>query len=372
MVTRCGSEAIVLPGAAPRTGTVASDVASIRILTWNVQNLFLPGTGDAAPDTEVAFDAKVASLAEVIDAIRPDIACLQEIGPGAVLEPLEAALAHSLPHRAVGRPDERGIRVAILSSLPLTEITDVDAFPGGVRPVQVRDEIFDDPATAVDEAVLGRMGRSALHATVAVDSTPLTVLTAHLKSKLITYDRQRGLVGGHQFTPNDEGERLRYAGYAIFRRAGEAMTVRARLDELLAAPGDPTVGQGRERAVVMCGDLNDEPAAATTQIVAGPSGSEVDLTPGSGFRRADQGDAFRLFNLAPLLPEGQRHTRIYRGRPELVDHILATHRLVNPDNVPAVGTLCSPDPLPSMGDDPHARRNEPGSDHAALHATFTI
>jgi endonuclease/exonuclease/phosphatase family metal-dependent hydrolase len=363
---------IVQATAAPGTGTVAPDVANIRILTWNVQNLFLPGTGEAAPDTEAAFDAKVASLAEVIDAIGPDVACLQEIGPGAVLEPLQAALARPLPHRAVGRPDERGIRVAILSSLPLAEVTDVDTFPAGVRPVQVRDEIFDDPATAADEAVLGRMGRSALHATVDVDGTPLTVLTVHLKSKLITYDRRRGLVGGHQFTPNDEGERLRYAGYAIFRRSGEAMTVRSRLDELLAAPGDPTVGQGRERAVVLCGDLNDEPAAATTQIVGGPAGSEVDLRPGSGFQRPDQGDAFRLFNLAPLLPEGQRHTRIYQGRPELVDHILASHRLVNPDSLPAVGTVCRPDPLPSMGDEPHERRNEPGSDHAALHATFTI
>ena len=347
-------------------------MASIRILTWNVQNLFLPGTGEAAPDTEAAFDAKVSSLAAVIDAIRPDVACLQEIGPGEVLQPLQGALARPLPHRAVGEPDDRGIRVAILSALPLADVAGVAAFPDGVRPVQVRDEIFDDPTTTADEAVLGRMGRSALHATVDVDGTAVTVLTAHFKSKLITYDRRRGLVDGHRFAPNDEGERLRYAGYAIFRRAAEAMTVRARVDDLLASADDPTVGLGRERAVVLCGDLNDEPTAATTQVVAGPSGSEVDLDPGSGFQRPDEGDGFRLSNLAPLLPEGQRHTRIYRGRPELVDHIFATHRLVNPGNLPVAGTVCSPDPLPSLDDEPHRRRNEPGSDHAALHATFTV
>ena len=141
--------------------------------------------------------------------------------------------------------------------------------------------MFDDPATAADEAVLERMGRSAVQATVEVGGTSVTVVTAHFKSKLITYDRRRGLVGGHQFAPNDEGERLRYAGYAVFRRASEAMTVRARLDELLANVDAPTIGFGRERAIVLCGDLNDEPAAATTQIVAGPSGSEVDLSAGS-------------------------------------------------------------------------------------------
>ena len=345
---------------------------TIRILTWNVQNLFLPGTDPAAPDTEAEFDEKVASLAAVIDEIAPDVACLQEIGPGEVLEPLQAALAHPLPHRVIGQPDERGIRVALLSALPLADVAEIDAFPAGVRPVQVRDEVFDDPTTPADEAVLGRMGRTAVQATVDVDGTSVTVVTAHFKSKLITYDRERGLVGGHQFAPNDEGERLRYAGYAVFRRASEAMTVRARLDELLADAAAPTVGLGRQRAVVLGGDLNDEPAAATTQIVAGPSGSEVDLSPGSAFHRADAGDAFRMFNLAPLLPAGQRHTRIYKGRLELVDHILASHRLVNPDNLPAVGTVCSPDPLPSMGDQPHRRRNEPGSDHAALYATFTV
>jgi endonuclease/exonuclease/phosphatase family metal-dependent hydrolase len=347
-------------------------VLSIRILTWNVQNLFLPGTDPAAPDTEAAFDEKVASLAAVIDRIAPDVACLQEIGSGEVLAPLQDALTGPLPHRAIGQPDDRGIRVAMLSSRALEDVADVDAFPAGIRPVQVRDEVFDDPATTADEAALDRMGRPALQATVDADGSRLTVVTAHFKSKLISYERRPGLVGGNQFNPNDEGERLRYAGYAIFRRTGEAMTVRDRLDALLGSDDDPAAGLGRERAVVLCGDLNDEPAAATTQIVNGPSGSEVDLSPGSGFLRPDQGDGFRMFNLAPLLPEDQRHTRIYRGRPELIDHIFGTHRLVNPDNLPTVGTVCSPDPLPSMDDEPNRRRNAPGSDHAALYATFTL
>jgi hypothetical protein len=149
----------------------------------------------------------------------------------------------------------------------------------------------------VDESMTREMGRSALAATVEVDGGPLTVVTAHFKSKLISYARKQGVVGGSKFAPNDEGERLRYAGYAIFRRTGEAMTVRAHLDQLLADPADPTVGLGKRRAVVFCGDLNDEPDAATTQIVAGPSGSEIDLTPGSAFDRPDHDDVFRLCGL---------------------------------------------------------------------------
>jgi endonuclease/exonuclease/phosphatase family metal-dependent hydrolase len=45
----------------------------------------------------------------------------------------------------------------------------------------------------------------------------------------------------------------------------EAVTLRAFADRLLD-------GQGREPAVVVLGDLNDEPTAATTQILLGPPG----------------------------------------------------------------------------------------------------
>lgn len=346
-------------------------MSQVRVMTWNLENLFLSGQ-DGGPDTEAAFDDKLASLAAVIDQVAPDIAAVQEIGPNPALARLQERLTHQLPHAATGDPDDRQIRVAILSAHPLADITTVGPFPPGVRAVQTKDEVFDDPATAEDEAVTRQMGRGALGATIEVDGTPVTVVTAHFKSKLINYARKTGLVGGSKFTPNDEGERLRYVGYALFRRTGEAMTARAHLDQLLADPANPAVGLGRERAVVFCGDLNDEPTAATTQIVAGPTGSEIDLTAGSAFQRPDADDAFRLWNLAPLLPAGQRVTRVFKGRGELIDHIFASHRLVNPANLPTVQTIRSVEPLPSMGDDPSSRRNQPGSDHAAVVATFNL
>ena len=65
-------------------------------------------------------------------------------------------------------------------------------------------------------------------------------------------------------------------------------------------------------------------------------------------------------------------TRIYRGRGEIIDHILASHTLVA-DVLPTVATLTSQGvSLPSMEDNPNQRRNEPGSDHAAVLATLTI
>jgi hypothetical protein len=67
-----------------------------------------------------------------------------------------------------------------------------------VRAVQSKDEVFNDPNTAVDEALTRQMGRGALGATIQVDGT---VVTTHFKSKLINYARKRGLVGGSKFAP---------------------------------------------------------------------------------------------------------------------------------------------------------------------------
>jgi Endonuclease/Exonuclease/phosphatase family len=131
-------------------------------------------------------------------------------------------------------------------------------------------------------------------------------------------------------------------------------------------------GRGKTTAVVVCGDLNDEVEAATTQIIQGPSGSEIGT---AGFAQGDQSDGFRMWNLAPLLPNvgnAPAFTRRYKGRGELIDHIFASHVLVNPNNRPMARTIMNPDPLPSMGDDPNARRNEPGSDHAAVVAIFDV
>src|SRR5829696_7280584 len=91
-------------------------------------------------------------------------------------------------------------------------------FPVGVVPVQSRDLIFNNPATPENEALSATLGRCVLSASVRAGDEQVTVMVAHLKSKLISYARLPGVVGGSMFAPNDEGERLRYAGYALYRR----------------------------------------------------------------------------------------------------------------------------------------------------------
>lgn len=334
----------------------------MRVATWNLENLFAPvpsggmpgGVPESAPQsgptTPEAYHAKLAALADTIASLDPDVMAVQEVGPGPVLEDLAAVIGGTW-YTDTADPDEREIRVGLLSRHPLREVVQVRAFPPGLGPVQVDDH----------GQTLGELGRPALKATITADGRDVHVVSVHLKSKLLSLPDGR-------FSTSDEDERARYAVYALHRRAAEAAGVRAYatalLDQATAETSAEATTAPASPAVVIAGDFNDDPAAATTQILCGPPGSEIGTV---GFSRPDAGDRQRLWNLAALIPEDDRYSRVYRGRHELIDHIFVSAALVHDVTTVDAG----PGASPSITDDPDARRNEPGSDHRPVHATFS-
>jgi len=125
---------------------------------------------------------------------------------------------------------------------------------------------------------------------------------------------------------------------------------------------------GQHKPLVLTGDMNDTVQAATTQMLLGPPGSEIHT---GGFDHPDHGDAQRLWNLAPLMPDGKNYSRVFRGQKELIDHILVSAALVKPlDSITVEAIVDQPQPLPSITEDPGARRAAPSSDHAPVVATF--
>jgi endonuclease/exonuclease/phosphatase family protein len=113
-------------------------LANLTVMTWNIQNLFPVGHQDG-PATQQDYDDKVTALAEVIDAVEPDVLALQEVGPEQVLGDLNAACSIAFDHRLTGIPDRRGIRVALLSPRRLSNRVDITTYPVGLLPVQSRD-----------------------------------------------------------------------------------------------------------------------------------------------------------------------------------------------------------------------------------------
>lgn len=291
------------------------------VMTWNLGNCERPAE-DATEAARERYSEKLKQVSAIINGAGPDLVGVQELLAGhddlapQVFDDLLAELGAQWSGCLSRRPDDRGIRVGWLSRGQLTDPVDVALYPQGV------------PATTVDDqgTVITAAKRAALAVTYTRgDGLIVRALTAHLKSKLLTFP-------GHdpqhpRFDTRDEGERARLGLYALDQRAAEAATVRAWATDRLQ-------GQGQQRPVLVCGDLNDTAKAATTQILLGPPGSELCT---AGFDRPDAGDGSRLWNLAPKMPPGDPATgqeaanwsRINNGVKELIDQILVSHLLVH-------------------------------------------
>ncbi|MCX5441277.1 hypothetical protein OHB53_08990 [Streptomyces sp. NBC_00056] len=101
--------------------------------------------------------------------------------------------------------------------------------------------------------------------------------------------------------------------------------------------------------------------AATTQIRYGPPGSQIGT---SGFDHPDQGDAKRLWSLAPHILEQGGFSRIFGGQHELITR----HSLLRKFREVSTGT----DKLPTVvATHPAAPYDKP-SDHSPVVATFNL
>jgi endonuclease/exonuclease/phosphatase family metal-dependent hydrolase len=334
----------------------------LTVMTWNLENFGRPAD-DAAQAVKDRFTRKLKQISELITGAGPDLVGVQEVladdndlGP-AVFNDLLAALGAEWNGCLSQRPDGRGIRVGWLSRGQLTSPTDVAAYPQGV------------PATTVDDhgTMITASRRGALAVTYTRgDGLTVQALTAHLKSKLLTFP-------GHdpqhpRFDTHDEGERARFGLYALDQRAAEAATARAWATDQLQ-------GHGQQRHVLVCGDLNDTPQAATTQILLGPPGSQLGT---GGFDRPDAGDGNRLWNLEPKMPPGDPVTgagaanwsRINNGVKELIDQILVSHQLVHAldstESLPIDGIKSATANPASLAD------MEAPSDHRPVIARFSL
>jgi endonuclease/exonuclease/phosphatase family metal-dependent hydrolase len=335
-------------------------MVSFKVMTWNVENLFQP----TEPDKQDAYERKLEGLAQIILELEPDVLALQEVGSPDALADLVTLLGDRYPHSALSNffNPNRSIRVGFLSKLAISNPTDITLFPKEGLPSVPGIDHKGDPE------VVTTLSRGAL--LIQVTPKPnqtIHLLNTHLKSKLLSFPSR---TGKSRFEPKDENERARVAGFALLKRTAEAIALRIQANQLLE-------GNNKE-ALILLGDLNDGPDAATTQILYGPGGSQPSTKPvNPGFDRKDKNDDTRLFNITGLIPEERRYSRIYQGNGELIDHILVSKELIpgEPPQKPQVDAYHADKPLPSVTDNPgdrSAQKNDFPSDHAPIIATFDL
>ena len=305
------------------------------VMTWNVENLFLPGSPSGAA-TKAIYQRKLAHLAETIQGVAPDVIGLQEVGDPQALADLQQALGGAYSNSAIStHPDIRGIRVAVLARRPFANVQEYDTFPAGALSNVPGPD--GHPSTS--------MGRGAVQVVARLaGNRRIRFVTAHLKSKLLSFPNGRR-------SPRDEDERARGAGFALLRRTAESVALRVYLNKPMIGDTLPTV---------LVGDMNDEPTAITTQLLQGPP----DGAPG----RRDKGDDVRLNNLAPWLPGKHHFSRMFKDSQELIDHIF-----VSQDLLPALRQVDSlVEGITSITEAVESRKNATVPDHPPLFARFDL
>lgn len=310
--------------------------------TWNLENLYRPG-GAFGPRTEAAYKAKLTTLAGVIRELDPTLLGVQEVGDPAALEDLAGMLDGDWHIVLSAHPDSRGIRVGFLSRPAPRTIIDTNEFPAPLRPVQGDDD--GEPVSRYGPRSPGGGGGAARHGRHPVGGgLPSEVEAADVPGRPVPAT-ERGRTGPlRRVRPVPAGRR----GHRSACRRRQSPRRRGH-----------NAGRGRARRPQRRGHRRDD---------TDPAGPARLRDRHSRLRPARQGDAARLWNIAPLIPEKQRFSRVHSGRPELIDHILVSHRLLDRVTGAGTGAPLQEAPLPSVDEDPNARRDATGSDHAPVWA----
>lgn len=304
----------------------------LRLGTFNLENL---GTRPGEERQDIWLSRHREALRGLLRRLDADAVAFQELLDPALLEPLLAGLDY--PHRVVAERAESPLLTGVFSRYPLRD----------PRPVAqgARVALVDDK-TGMAVSVTGPFSRPALHVVWDAPGMPVTLLVIHWKSKIPSFTPSRMKEGEPWACLGDVGEaRL----LTEVKRLAQAVELRRDVDRILAAePG---------ARVAVLGDFNDFLESEALRIVLGDA-------------RACRSPSLWDQELLPCelsIPPALRFTQIYRGHPEMLDHILISRSLV--PHFAGASVLneflrdAEEEPAPGLSIDP-------GSDHAPLVATF--
>jgi endonuclease/exonuclease/phosphatase family metal-dependent hydrolase len=323
----------------------------MRLATFNLESLDLP------PKAPRPLAERAAVLRPALARLRADVLCLQEVNgqhvpgrPERVLAALDALL-ESTPYAGYHRAATTAARshgvadVHNLVTLSRHPITDMREVRHALTPPLAATLVTDAPHAGA-LVPLG-FDRPLLVTEIDVGGRPLTVVNLHLRSPLAA------LVPGQKLGPfvwRSVGGWAEGYYLASLKRAGQALELRLLLDRLLAERPD--------RLIAIAGDFNAEDHETPLRIAVG---AEEDT--GNG---ALAGYAMAILDRA--LPADRRWSMLHHGRPQMVDHILASRTLLGRFKSIEVHNETLADELVGFAkvDRP------PGSYHAAVVAEFEL
>ncbi len=286
----------------------------MRIATFNLESLDLP------PRASRTIEKRIAMLRPDLLRARADILCLQEVnaqhehGKSArTLEALDLLLADT-PYAGFERAASRSHpnaqisdvhNLVTLSRWPIVSQSSVKHEL--VPPIQYYPVTADPGGTcepASPESISISFDRPVLHTEIQLpDASQLAVVNCHLRAPLASSIRGQKIA---PFVWKSVGGWAEGYCLSSIKRDLQALEIRLLIDRLQSTKPD--------RLIIVAGDFNAEDYAAPLRIV---SGAEQDT--GNG----DLADAALIVLDRAICPD-RRFSVVHQGRPQMLDHVLAS------------------------------------------------
>ncbi len=259
------------------------------LASFNVKDLFAPGA-DAAPALGELWTRKLEDIAQRIVRAGADVVALQEVGGQTGLEALLGVLGAPWTG-SCAPPNARGIANAMVARVPFRSVRfvyePVLAFPTFVS--------HDPPPFGTQLA----LSRALVEAGFDTELGPVRVFCIHLKSNI---PQDMRLADGSWATANSGRSRGEGHVRSLVIRTAEALYIRGLVDAASAETPN----------VVVAGDFNDLPGSVPLRVLAGEPADPSHL---------------ELVSVAAAMPHHKLYTAIFRGRPQMLDHMLVTPAL---------------------------------------------
>ena len=269
------------------------------------------------------YEHKLRGITELLTKAHADIIAVQEVWDSEALETLAVSLGFQpdqviIPlasndpnsHYTQGRGAQNTPAVGIISRFAPLETTLLEDV--------VEEAVIDIP----DIGPYRRFVRPPLLLRVDAFGQPITIITAHLKSKRAFFLRDKD--GNLLEDMDDPNIRVRAKLRSLCMRAAEAASIRMSIIKRLQHTREP---------LILLGDMNDVTGSVTTQLMAETGEVNYDKS----MRDVALFDAARIQARYDWMKD-VAYTHIYQGMPEVIDQLFVSEEFL-PTSKFALGNI---------------------------------
>ena len=296
-------------------------IATANLLNFaNPNRLYYP---NAPAYTNHEYEHKLRGITDLLSKAHADIIAVQEVWDSEALEALAVSLGFKPEHVVIplasndsvnsytqGKGAQNTPAVGIISRFAHLETSLLEEIASKA--------VIDIP----DVGPYHRFNRPPLVLRVDAFGQPITIITAHLKSKRAFFLRDEA--GNLLEDMDDPNIRIRAKLRSLCMRAAEAASIRLSIIGRLQHTREP---------LILLGDMNDVTESVTTQLMTETGEVNYDKS----MRDVALFDAARIQARYGWMKD-VAYTHIYQGMPEVIDQLFVSEEFL-PDSKFSLGQV---------------------------------